>query len=885
MTLWSRARSWARASFHRSRMEREMDSELRFHIETVTEDLLRRGFPREEALRRARVEFGGIEQVKEEGREVRGLSIVDELLQDLRYGQRVLRKSPGFAVVAVLTLALGIGANTAIFSVVNAVLLRPLAIQNPGRLVYIQEQWLDMFPGFSVGNFADVRHQSTSFAEVCASHNGGFNLETQDVPERVDGEYVTANYFATFGVQPIVGRVFTSDEDQPGHTRVALVSEKLWRTRLRGDSSIINRQIRISGVPTTIVGVMPKSFDPLLSNTDLWIPAAFTPEEVADYDNHYLSVMGRLKADITLAQAQSELSVIAQRVAVEHPIDDKDRSFRVQSLTAALLGDQRLSLRMMLAAVGFLLLIVCANIANLQLARARTREKEIALRAALGASPSRIVRQLLAENVVLGLAGGTVGVLFAYWAVAWIVAHGPAEMPRLDQSRIDGSTLVFAAGVALLSSFLFGLAPALRCGSAKLNEIFKSATGTGAGSRDRFRSFLVVAEVALALVLMACAGLLIRSALYVSRVNPGFDTSNVIVGRIGLAGPDYHDPLVGRQTFERIVAATAALPGVDSAAVVSRAPMVGLGSSNGLLAEGVPFDPSKLIDARLQIVSPTYLSTARLQLKIGRDFTPQDTRERTLVTIINETLARTMWPGQNPVGKRFACCESGPKGRLDPVWHEVVGVVADVRAWGLDHDVKPEFYIPFAQMPPSSWDWIGRTMDLEVRTRGGAVPLRDLQSTVASLAPAVPIYRLSTMQEKISGTLERSHFDTYLLALFAGSALLLSSIGIYGVLSYMVAQRTRDIGIRIALGASSTRIVSDVLRFGLSLAGIGLVVGVLGAFGATRLLASMLYGVRPTDVITFLAVSFILLTVALLASYLPARRATRVDPIVALRYE
>jgi predicted permease len=866
-------------------MEREMDAELRFHIETVTEDLLREGFPRDEALRRARVEFGGIEQVKEEGREVRGLSIVDELLQDLRYGQRVLRKSPAFAIVAVLTLALGIGANTAIFSVVNAVLLRPLALENPGRLAYLEEQWLGMFPGFSVGNFADVQRQSTSFVEVCASHNGGFNLETQDVPERVDGEYVTANYFATFGVQPIVGRVFTSDEDQPGHARVALVSEKLWRARLRGDSSIINRQIRISGVPTTIVGVMPKSFDPLLSNTDLWIPAAFTPGQLADYDNHYLSVMGRLKNGITLAQAQSELSVIAKRLAVEHPIDDKDRSFRVQPLTTALLGDQRLSLRMMLAAVGFLLLIVCANVANLQLARARTREKEIALRAALGASPSRIVRQLLAENVVLGLAGGAVGVLFAYWAVAWIVAHGPAEMPRLDQSRIDGSTLIFAAGVALLSSFLFGLAPAVRCGSAKLNEIFKSAAGTGAGTRDRFRSFLVVAEVALALVLMACAGLLIRSALFVSRVDPGFDISSVIVGRIGLAGPDYHDPLVGRQTFERIVAASAALPGVESAAVVSRAPMAGLGSSNGLLAEGVPFDPSKLIDARLQIVSPSYLSTARLQLKIGRDFAPQDTRERTLVTIINETLARAMWPGQNPIGKRFACCESGPKGRLDPVWHEVVGVVADVRAWGLDHDVKPEFYVPFAQMPPSAWDWIGRTMDLEVRTRGGAAPVRELQSTVASIAPAVPIYRLSTMQDKISGTLERSHFDTYLLALFAGSALLLSSIGIYGVLSYMVAQRTRDIGIRIALGASHTRIVSDVLRFGLRLAGIGLVVGVLGAFGATRLLASMLYGVRPTDVITFLAVSFVLLAVALLASYMPARRATRVDPIIALRYE
>jgi predicted permease len=866
-------------------MESEMEAELRFHMETFADDLVRGGVPRHEALRRAKLEFGGIERVKEESREARGVSFLDELFQDLRHGQRVLRKSPGFAIVAIFTLALGIGANTTIFSVVNAVLFRPLAVADPGRLVYMQEQWRDMFPGVSVGNFADARRQNNSFIELCASHNGGFNVETADVPERVDGEYVTANYFATFGVQPIAGRVFTAEEDQPGRPRVAIVSERLWRSRLGGNLSTLDKKIRINGVPTPVIGVMPKSFDPLLSNTDLWIPAAFTPAELANYDEHFLNVMGRLKKGVTLGQSRSELGVIAQRIVIEHPIDNKDRFFRVQPLTTALLGDQRLSLRMMLAAVGFLLLIVCANIANLQLARARTRQKEIALRAALGASPNRIVRQLLAENVVLGFSGGAVGVLFAYWSVAWIVAHGPAGMPRLGQSRIDASTLIFALAVALLSSFLFGLAPAIRSGSAKLSEIFKSASAAVAGTRDRFRSFLVVAEVALALVLMACAGLLVRSALFVSHVDPGFDTSNVVVGRVGLAGPDYRDPTVGRHTFERMIAAAAALPGVESAAVVSRAPLAGLGTSNGLLAEGQPFDPANLVDSRLQIVSPSYLSTARLQLKLGRDFTPQDTREGAFVTIVNETLARTMWPGENPIGKRFACCEAGPKGRMDPVWHEVVGVVADVRAWGLDHDVKPEFYIPFAQMPPSAWDWIGRTMDLVVRTRRGAVPIRELQSTVASVAPAVPIYRLASMQEKISGTLERSHFDTFLLTIFAAAALMLSSVGIYGVLSYMVTQRTRDIGIRIALGASQAQVVQEVLGFGIRLTAIGLAVGLAGALTATRLLSSLLYGVRSTDAITFAVVSLILVVVALIASYLPARRAMRVDPIVALRYE
>ena len=885
MTLWSRFLSWSRTAFRRSRMENEMDAELRFHIDTYAEDLIRAGVPREEALRRARIEFGGIERVKEEGREARGANLLDELLQDLRYGQRVLRKSPGFAVVAVLTLALGIGATSAIFSVVNAVLLRPLAMSEPSRVMYMQEHWQDIFPGLSVGNYIDIRNENSSFAELCASNSAGFNLETGELPERVDGEIASANYFATFGVQPMVGRVYSAEEDKPGRANVVVVSERLWRTTLHADPAIAGQSIRINGMPTTVVGVMPKSFDPLLNNTELWVPAAFTPTQLADHDDHYLNVMGRLKPGVSATQAQSELDVIARRLQKQYPLYDEGRTFQLQPLATVLLGDQSLSLRLMLAAVGFLLLIACANIANLQLARSRAREKEIAMRAALGASPNRIVRQLLAENLVLGLAGGIVGIFLANWGVAWIVAHGPAEMPRLDQSRVDASTLAFACAATLLSSLLFGLAPALRSASTRLSEVFKSSSGVSGGSRDRIRSLLVVGEVSLALILMLGAGLLIRSALFVSHVDPGFDTANLVVGRVGLPDPGYHDPDVARQTFERMITAAAALPGVDSAAVVSRAPLAGGGSSNGLLAEGKPLDSANLVNSQLQIVSPSYLGTARVPLKTGRDFTPQDTRNSTLVTIVNETLARTMWPGENPIGKRFSCCEIGPKGPMDPVWHEVVGVVADVRAWGLARRVPPEFYIPIAQMPPSAWDWIGRTMDLVVRTHGGSVPARELQSAVASVAPAVPIYQLSTMQHKISSTLERSHFDTFLLTIFAAVALLLSSVGIYGVLSYMVAQRTRDIGIRMALGASRGQIVWNVLGFGVRLAGIGLAIGLAGALAATRLLSSMLYGVRSTDAFTFIAVSLILLGVALLASYLPARRAMRVDPIVALRYE
>lgn len=874
-----------RSLFRKEQVDRELDEELRSYMEMAVDEKMKQGMIGKEAARTVRLERGSLEATKEVVRAAGWESFVETCWQDLRFGLRTLGKSPAFASVAVLTLGLGIGTTTAIFCIVNAVLLKPLAMQDPARVVYLQEQWRGLFPDLSVGNFADVRRQNTSFTNLCASHNGNFNLATESAPERVDGEYVTADYFETFGVPPIAGRVFSAEEDQPGHANVVVLSERLWHTHFRSNRAIVGSAIRVNGLPNTVVGVMPNSFDPLLSKTDLWTPAAFSSQQLADHDDHFLNVIGRLKPGVSLPLAQSELNVIAMRLQQQYPSDDKDRGLRLLPLSTALLGDQRLALGMLFAAVGFLLLIACANIANLQLARSRMRQREIALRAALGATSKRIVRQLLTENIVLGLVGAVFGVLLAYAGVKEIVAFGPANVPRLDQAYIDIATLSFACGVSFLASVLFGIAPALRSASTQLTEAFKAGIGTSSGSRDRMRSLLVIGEIALALFLMAGAGLLIRSGLLVSHLDPGFDTANLTVGRISLPDPIFHDPTLARQTFERIIAEADALPGVLAAAAVSRAPLAGGGSSNGIIAEGKAIDPSNAVNAEIRIVSPHYLPTVRIPLKTGRDFTSEDTRDVRLVTIVNETLARTLWPGENPIGKRFACCESGPKGREDPAWHEVVGVVADVRAWGLDQQVRPEFYVPIAQMPPSAWDWIGRTMDLTVRTQSAAISAEALQSTVDSVASGVPIYQLSTMQQKIAGTLERSHFNTFLLTLFAATALLLSSVGIYGVMSYVVAQRTRDIGIRMALGATRRQILRDVLTQGMRLTVAGLVVGLVGALMGTQLLTSLLYGIQSSDAVTFAVASSTLCAVALLASYVPARRATCVDPIVALRYE
>ena len=805
------------------------------------------------------------------------------MLLDVKFAWRSLKKTPSFTLVVLLTLALGIGATTTLFSVVNAVLLKPLAMREPSRVMYVQEEWRGHGLGsFSIGNFIELRRRSRVFSSLAASSGAAFTLATGDTPQRIPGELVTFDYFSTFDVQQIAGRAFTQDEDQPGQGQVVVISERLWRGRLHSDPNIVGQTLRINDKSRTVVGVMPASFDPLLRGTELWLPAGFTPEQLADFDDRIQEVIGRLQRGFGPTQAQEELNGIARQLVQEHPFDNEDHGLRLTPLTTALLGDKAMMLRLLMAAAVFVLLIVCANITNLQLVRARSRRKEIALRAALGAAPRHIVGQMLMENVALGLVSGALGVALAYWGTSWVAAFGPGDVPRLAESRIDGGTLMFAGGVSLLSSLLFGLVPALRSGSQQLSEAFKSGANSGESSRDILRSALVIGEIALALMLLAGAGLLVRSALAVGRVNLGFDASNVVVGRIALPGTAHPDSPGMSQTFERIGNEMLSLAGVESVGLVSRAPLT-QGNTNGLIPEGKSVDLTNVVMGRLQVVSPGYLSTARIALQAGRGFTAQDTSATTLVAIVNRSLARSLFPGENPIGKRFSCCGPWPTGGHAAALHEIVGVVGDVKALGLDQQTPGEFYLPLAQAPPYFWDWNDHTMDVMLRARGEPPSAHQLQTAVTAVTPGVPIYDVSSMAQRVSRTLERSHFDTFLLLLFAGIALLLASIGVYGVLSYTVAQRTREIGIRVALGETQGQVMGRVLKGAMKLAICGLVLGLAGALIGARLLSSLLYGVQATDPTTLIVASAVLAAVTMIASYLPARRAMAVDPLVALR--
>jgi putative ABC transport system permease protein len=867
----------------------QVAAEVDFHIEMRARELVDGGMDpaaaRIEALRR----FGSLDDVSAECREigtdrektVRRTEFLSELRQDAAFAVRQLIKSPAFTIVAVVTLALGIGSTTAIFSAVRSVVLRSFPYTHPERVLMVSEYWSGMDGNVSDGNFTDWYNAARSFEAFAAERFTNFNVADRNSTERVSGGRVTHEFFRVFGARALLGRTFVAEEDQPGREQVAVLSHGFWTSRFAADRGVIGRQIQLSGRPYTVIGVMPASFDPTLSGEALWVPMAWTAERKAFHDEHHNIAVALLKPGVTREQANAELATIARAVEQRHPKDNAGRSARARSLPEVLVGDFRQRLLVTLGAVSFVLLIACGNVANLLLVRSAARRKEIALRAALGAGRGRIVRQLLTESAVLGVTGAAAGLALAWLGVRALVASAPPGIPRLEQTRIDPIVLAFALGLALLCSLVFGLAPALRAARGNVQSTLREG-GRGMGTaRDALRTGLVVAEVTLAFTLLVGAGLLVRSALYLQNVNPGFDPNGVIAARVALPQATYGEPAHAARAFRQIAERLQAAPGVRAAAIVSQAPLGPGGGSNGLIPEGRPIEPQSAINSRLRIITPGYFATMGVQVKRGRTFTDRDMAGAPRVMIVSEEVARQAWPGQDPIGKRVICCEGAPD---DPRWKTVVGVAADVRSRGPTVAVAPEFYLPIDQVPAEAWSWTQRAMAIVARSAAGdaaslAAPLR---AAVRDVDPSLPVYGLTTMNDALQSSVAQARFNTLLLTLLGVIGLILAAVGIYGVVAYFVNLRTHEIGVRVALGAQPRDVIRLMTWQGTRPVLIGMAIGTLTAIATTRLLQNSVYGVSVTDPVTMLAVAGALGLVGLLATVIPARRATRVDPVRAL---
>jgi putative ABC transport system permease protein len=806
--------------------------------------------------------------------------------QDLRYALRGLRKSPGFAATAIGTLALGIGANTAIFSVVHAVLLRPLPFRNAERVVAVMETWRDRRGGVSAGNFGDLRASNRSFERLAAVRYTSINMSEDDAPQRVSAARVTEDFFGVFGVDARLGRVFRPEENRPGAAGVVVLSDRLWRSRFGAARGILGRILRLDGQPHTVVGVMPASFDYARDNEELWLPAGLDAAALANHDRHNLIVYGLLRPGVSVERASQDAAGIARELQRRFPQDDAERGFRIQLLKAVLVEDYRERLLVLFAAVGLVLLIACTNVSNMLLARGAGRARELTVRAALGASRARIARQLLTESVVLGMAGGALGVLLAVAAVEGIVASSPPGVPRIEQAALDEAALLFAVALSLASSVVFGMAPLLRATRRDLQPALRDAGRAPAltARRDRVRTGLVAGQIALALLLLVGAGLFIRTAIHLQHVTPGFDPRGVLTARLSLPRGAYADSSAEVRAWERIVEELERAPGVRSAAVTSQVPLGPGGNSNGLIAEAATLDVTKAVDARLRLVTPRYLRVMSIPLLRGRHFGASDGPGGPRVMIVSQELARRLWPGQDPLGRRVACCEGTPD---DPRWKTVIGIAADVRSRGLGEELYPEFYLPLAQAPEEAWDWIQRTMTIVARSASGdAASLAPAVRAAARVAaPGVPLYDVASMEERLRGSFAQERFHTLLLVSLGVIGLLLAAVGIYGIISYFVVQRRPEFGVRMALGATGADLVRLTLRQSVVPVALGLAGGLAAAATASRLLASALRGVGPRDPATFAAVVLLLTAAAALASYLPARRAANVDPMAALRSE
>ncbi|HEX5706693.1 MAG TPA: ABC transporter permease [Pyrinomonadaceae bacterium] len=808
--------------------------------------------------------------------------------QDIRYGFRMLLKSPGFTAAAVVALALGIGANTAIFSVVNSVLLRPFPYEDPDRLVIVWET-NPMANGetmlrneASPANWLDWKRETTAFEEFGAFNWNTYNLTGTDAPEHIVGNPTSAGIFAALKVKPLHGRVILPEDDQEGAPRVVVLSHGLWQRRFGGDPSVVGQQITLNNNSHTVVGVMPQGFEFPSAFSHLWTPLALTQRAQARRGAHYLYTRARLKPGVSIGQAQAELSAIAARLEQQYPDTNAQRGIRVVSLNEDSVETTKPLLLLMLAAVGFVLLIACANVANLMLARAASRQREIAIRTALGASRWRVMRQLLTESVLLSLAGGTGGLLLAMWGVDILKAGAPEPMTNFvygwNQIGLDARVLLFTLGVSVVTGIVFGLAPALQASKPDMNESLKEGERGSTGGRNRLRSALVVTEVALSLVLLVGAGLMIRSFLRLLDVHPGFDATNVVTMHMQVPSSRYRNATEVSDFYARLVGRLREQPGVESAAVVNLLPMSGSGATTSFIVEGRPAPPTgQEPEVNYRTSAPGYFGAMRIPVARGRDFTPDDRADTTRVAVVNETFARQFFPDEDPVGRRLLDPPQPNATPLPPM--EIVGVVGDVKHWGLDDKPTPFLYVPHTQAGDNF-------MTLVVRAEGDpASVIPTVRREVLALDKDQPVFDIKTMEDRIADMSAQKRMLTYLLGVMAAVALVLAGIGIYGVIAYTVARRTHEIGIRMALGAQRGDIMRLVLRQGMLMTIIGVAVGLGGAYLATRLLDKMLYGVTATDPATFVAVSLVLASVALLACLIPARRAMKVDPMVALRYE
>jgi putative ABC transport system permease protein len=803
---------------------------------------------------------------------------METLPQDLLYSFRIMLRNKSVTAIVLLTLMVGIGANTAIFSIVYGVLLRPLPYQNPEQLVRIFDTWKGKTqPGsneadIAPANFYDWREQAKSFTDVSAFSTGGAGLASGTEPEQVAAAVVSTGFFNVMAVNPIHGRAFVEDDMKSGN--VIILGHDLWKRRFGGNPGIIGQSAKLDGELYTIVGVLPAGFN-YPDKSEVWAPLVINRNPTVSRDAHFLKVIARLKPGVTPEQAQAEMNTVAGRLEQQFPATNKDLGARVVPIHEYAVGNVKTALVILLMAVGFVLLIACANVANLLLARAISRQKEMAVRVALGASRKRLIRQLLTESLVLALGGGILGLLFAVFAVGFLLSVSVGDIPLAEQVGLNAQVLTFTFVISVLTGTMFGLVPALQTTKLDLNETLKEGGSKGVGSSggNRVRSALVVFEVALTLVLLIGAGLMIKSFVNLQKTDLGFKPENVLTFELTLPVPNYREPPKVASFYDNLVMKLKALPGVQSVGGVTMLPLGGDNREFSFRIEGQPMvDPASRPTANYRVAMPEYFSAMGIPLERGRMFSNTDGQGSALIIIINERMARRYFPQGNPLGQRIFV-------RNEQASREIVGVVKNIKHFGLDQEAQPEMYVPFGQSP-------SRYMRMVLRTGSDPRGLIDaVQHQVWDLDRELPLAKIKSMDELVSYSASQRRSNMLLLSIFAVFALILAAVGIYGVVSYSVTRRTHEIGIRMALGARTADVLKLIIRSGMTLALLGVAIGLAGTLALTRLMATLLFGVSSTDAITYAIVSVGLLFVALLACYIPARRATKVDPLVALRYE